>query len=247
MTSRRAILSLCGFIALLVLAEVAGQFNLLGDGWPPLTEVLSYLKDPDTGGVVLDALGVTLIEAGTGFVIGSVVAVALGLTTLLLPPLQPGIDRLAAIVNSIPLIALGPILFTTVGPGASPTIIATMSAGFVVFVAATSGVGSVPPALTAMFAALGSSRLKQVVLLSLPHAVPTLIDGVCLAAPAAVLGAILGEWFGADQGIGVMLIGAMQSFNVDELWSAALVASAASLVCYLILSRVRTLAHRRFG
>jgi NitT/TauT family transport system permease protein len=246
MKGQRFALSLCGFAAAVVIAQLVGEYRVLGDGWPPLSQVIGYLGDPQTGSPVFSALGRTFVEAGEGFVLGTLAAVGLACLGLVLPPLQPGIDRFAVIVNSVPLIALGPILVTTVGPNASPLVIATMSAGFVVFVAATSGLTSVSPTLLAVFDAMGSSKAKRVARLNFPHAVPLLIDGLCLAAPAAVLGAILGEWFGAEQGIGVVLIGAMQNYNVDELWAAALLASAASLTAYLALTQLRTVARRRF-
>lgn len=246
MKRRRLALSLCGFAAAVVIAQLVGEYRVLGNGWPPLSDVISYLDDPQTGSPVFDALGYTVVEAGEGFMLGTLFAVGLACLALVLPPLQPGIDRFAAIVNSVPLIALGPILVTTAGPNSSPLVIAAMSAGFVVFVAATSGLTSVPPTLVAVFDAMGSSKARRVARLNFPHAVPLLVDGLCLAAPAAVLGAILGEWFGAERGIGVVLIGAMQNYDVDELWAAALLASAASLIAYLVLTQLRTVARRKF-
>lgn len=246
MKGRQPVLSLCGFLIAVLLAQLVGEYQWFGDGWPPLTDVIRYLNDSQTGGAVFQALGHTLIEAGEGFGLGTLIALGLASIALVLPALQPGIDRLAAIISSFPLIALGPILVTTVGPSSSPLIIATVSAGFVVFVSASSGLSSPPATLVEAFDAMGSSRTKRTALLNFPHAVPLLVDGLCLAAPAAVLGAILGEWFGAERGIGVLLIGAMQNYDVDELWAAALVASAASLIAYLVLTQLRTLAHWRF-
>jgi NitT/TauT family transport system permease protein len=73
-----------------------------------------------------------------------------------------------------------------------------------------------------------------------------LIDGLALAAPAAVLGAVVGEWFGAPRGLGVLLVSSMQNFQTDLMWAAALSAAVISLTAYAALAGLRVAAARRF-
>ena len=75
---------------------------------------------------------------------------------------------------------------------------------------------------------------------------PELVDGLRLAAPAALVGAIFGEWFGADSGLGLLLITSMQNFRIDLLWATALLGVAASLIAYGGFSLARWAAWRRY-
>ena len=72
-------------------------------------------------------------------------------------------------------------------------------------------------------------------------------DGLKLAAPAALAGAVFGEWYGAERGLGVLLITAMQGGRADRLWAASLLSAACGLTAYGLLARSRMAAVRRFG
>jgi ABC-type nitrate/sulfonate/bicarbonate transport system permease component len=97
-----------------------------------------------------------------------------------------------------------------------------------------------------VFAVLGAGRSTTLLRLLLPAGLPLIVDGLTLAAPAAVLGAVIGEWFGARRGVGVLLVSAMQNVQIPLLWAAALAAAALSLLAYLLLVGLRGLVNRRF-
>jgi NitT/TauT family transport system permease protein len=231
---------------LLVLVEVVGRLGLAGPGWPPLTAVLGYVADP----AARQLLGRSLLATGTaalaGFLLGGVVALLVAVLSALVPAAGPGIDRLAAVVHAVPLIALGPLLITTAGREATPTLVAALAAGFALFVAATSALGAASDAQRDVFAVLGASRVATLLRLQLPAGLPLIVDGLTLAAPAAVLGAVVGEWFGARRGLGVLLVSSMQNVRIDQLWAAALTAAAMSLLAYVLLVALRAAVARRF-
>jgi NitT/TauT family transport system permease protein len=161
--------------------------------------------------------------------------------------LRQGLDRFAAILNAVPTIALAPLLITTVGRQSTPAVIAALSVGFVMFVSMTSGFANTSAAHRDLFTVFGSGRLQRLGRLELPRAVPAFFDGLTLAAPAAVLGATIGEWFGAPMGLGLLIVSAMQNYQMPLLWSAALAATLLSLAAYLVLVQVQRLAVRRFA
>jgi ABC-type nitrate/sulfonate/bicarbonate transport system permease component len=240
-------LAAAGVLVVLGLAEVIGRTGLGGVGWPPISEVALYLTEPSAQGLLGRALAATGAAAGAGFVLGTVVALLVTAVGALLPGLAPGLDRLAAVVHAVPLIAVGPLLITIAGRDATPTLVAALAAGFAVFVAATSALAATNAAQRDVFSVLGAGRLVTLLRLQLPAGIPLIVDGLTLAAPAAVLGAVIGEWFGARRGIGVLLVSSMQNLQVNQLWAAALTAAAVSLLAYVLLVALRGVVNQRFS
>jgi len=236
-----------GALLLVVLAQLIGQFELAGKSWPPLTEVLAYASSLTGASLIWRNLLVTLSAAAQGFVLGTAVAVIGATMALVVPLLRPGLDRFAAILNAVPTIALAPLLITTAGREGTPAVIAALSVGFVMFVSMTSGFANTSPAHQDLLTVFGSSRMRRLTLLELPRAVPAFFDGLALAAPAAILGATIGEWFGAPQGIGLLLVSAMQNYQMALMWSAALAATVVSLFAYLAFVQIQRMAVRRFA
>lgn len=246
-TSRAVPSAAAGVLVLIVAAELVGRSGVAGPSWPPLTQVAEHLLDPDRRATVARAASTTLTSAARGLLFGVVLAAAAAVVGLLLPPLRPGLDRLAALLHAVPVIALAPLLITTVGREQTPTVVAGLGVGFVMFVAFSSGLGLGGHRSTRddVFDVLGANRVRRMLRLQLPGSLPTVFDGLTLAAPAAVLGATIGEWFGAPRGLGVLIVSAMQNFQVTLLWSAAACATALSLVAYGLTTALQRLVVRR--
>ncbi|TDD91862.1 ABC transporter permease subunit [Actinomadura rubrisoli] len=245
-TARGLGTSVLGVAILLGLFEAVGRTGVAGETWPPLSSVLAYSVDEPGRVVLARATKATVAEASAGLLIGvlaGVVAAGLG---LLVPWLRTGMSQLAILLSTLPLIALGPVLVTTVGNERTPAVIAALGSGFAVFVAMSSAFSRPATDLDDLFQVLGASRTSTMVRLRAPAAVPAFLDGLALAAPAALLGAVVGEWFGAPRGIGLLLVSSMQNFEVVQLWAAALCVSAVSLAAYGTLSGVRRASVRRF-
>jgi NitT/TauT family transport system permease protein len=235
-----------GVLVLLVAWEAVGRARLLGITFPALSEVLGVLADPSRLALFRRAVAATAEAAGTGYVLGAVLGAAIAVAAHFLPILRPGLDRFAAFANAIPGIALGPILIVTIGRGSAPAALATLHVYFLVYVATTSGLHAPRAAHQDVFSALGSGRVRRFASLEFPAALPTLVTALKLCAPAALLGAILGEWFGAERGLGVLIVNAMQNFQIPLLWSAVVLAAALSLACYGALAVAERAVAERF-
>ncbi len=235
-----------GLLVLLVAWEAVGRARLLGLTFPPLSEVLAVLADPSRLALFQRAVLATAEAAGIGYVLGAVLGAAMAVAVHFLGVLRPGLDRFAAFANAIPGIALGPILIVTIGRGAAPTALATLHVYFLVYVATTSGLQAPRAAHQDVFSSLGASRLRRFASLEFLAALPTVVTALKLCAPAALLGAILGEWFGAERGLGVLIVNAMQNFQIPLLWSAVVLAAALSLACYGALALAERAVADRF-
>lgn len=246
-TPRRVLAAVAGAIVVIVLAELVGRFQLAGRAWPPLSDVVAFATTPTTWSLISRNAVVTLTSAGIGFVLGVGVALVGAVLALVIPMLRPGLDRFAAILHAVPTIALAPLLITTAGRENTPAIIAALGVAFLMFVTMTSAFASVPPSFSDVFTVMGADRRRRLLRLDLPRAVPAFLDGLTLSAPAAILGATIGEWFGAPRGLGLVLVSAMQNYQMTLLWTAAIVATLASLAAYLVFVQLQRVASRRFA
>jgi NitT/TauT family transport system permease protein len=237
----RALQGTVGIAAYLVLWEIAGRRQWLGTTFPPLSKVVDTITGGPRQAVIRRALSTTCRSALTGFAVGIVAAVLGAVVSVVVPKLRTGVGQLATIVHATPVIALAPLFIVTLGREQTPIAIAAFASGFAMFVAATSATEAARAQQQDVFTALGSSRGRRLVSLQLPAAIPGLVDGLRLAAPAAVLGAVLGEWFGAPRGLGVLIVSAMQNYQINLLWAAALLAALVSMIsfgAFTLLSRI---------
>jgi NitT/TauT family transport system permease protein len=115
------------------------------------------------------------------------------------------------------------------------------------FVSTYVGLTSPPSAGLDVVQAHGGSRWHVLTAVRLPAAMPSIVDGLRLAAPAALAGAVFGEWYGAPRGLGVLLVSAMQNANPQRLWAASLLAVALAGLLYAVLSIVAKWVTKRFG
>jgi NitT/TauT family transport system permease protein len=93
----------------------------------------------------------------------------------------------------------------------------------------------------------GASAGKRLLHLELPAALPHLASGLKAAVSASFLGAILGEWFGAPQGLGLVILNAMQNFQIRLMWAAVVVAAVMSLTAFLAAAGLERVVARRFA
>jgi ABC-type nitrate/sulfonate/bicarbonate transport system permease component len=240
-------LGVLGIGMFLLLWQIIGAYRLAGLTWPPLTDVIDTLTDPNRTGVFLRGAKATYSSAAIGFTLGTALGLAVATGVHLAPPLRLGMDRLASVVNALPGIALGPILIVTLGPAAAPVALASIGVFFLTYVAARSGFGNAAQANQDLFTVLGAQRVQRLWRLELPAAVPTIASGARLSLGAAMIGAVLGEWFGAPHGLGLIVIGAMQNFQIPLLWCAVLLIAAASLVVYAAATVLEAAVYRTFG
>lgn len=243
----RAVLGVAGMAAFVALWEVAGRNEWLGRTFVPLSDVADAVLSEQRRDTLLGAFVATAGSAAWGLLIGVTVALGAAMLAVATPPLKPGLDRLAAAVHALPLIAMAPLFIVTLGRDRTAAAIAAMGAGFAMFVAATSAFESARPSHHDVLTVLGSGRVKRFRSLQLPAALPGLVDGLRLAAPAAIIGAVIGEWFGAPRGLGVLIVSAMQNFQIPLLWAAALLAAMLSMIVYGLLSALAVSVGRRWG
>ena len=219
---------LAALVAWELLARVMeGSFLLAGP-----VAIVAYLAD--NAGLMMRALGVTLWSASLGFVFGNLAAIALAALAILIPRLEGTIATLALVVFCLPLVATGPILRVLYGSGIGPQVtLAAVACYYTTFVPLLVGLRAAPASWFDLVASYGRGGWSKLVHVRAMASVPYLIAGLQIAAPAAFLGAMIGEFTGAERGMGVLAIRAMRALDVDATWALATIASAVAICVYL--------------
>jgi NitT/TauT family transport system permease protein len=179
----------------------------------------------------------TMEEAILGFLIGVaggvVLGVLLGQVRFLSDVLSPYIKA----VNALPRIVLGSIFLIFLGLGApSKIVLAAFLVFFVVFFNAFQGVREVDGNLVNNVRILGASRLQVVRNVVIPSALTWIIASLHVAFGFAVIGAIVGEFLGAQHGLGVIIADAQNNFDADGIFAGMVIIGVIALVAEWLIS-----------
>lgn len=222
---RSATYGIAGLAAVLALWWLLTLTVLADARIPTPPEVVSAAVDRGWG-FYATHFGMTLQEAGVGFAYGTGAAIVLAAVTLLLPVTRTLIIQVAVISYCIPLVAIAPVLFIVIGsPDAgersgTATALAALSVFFTTVVGTVLGLDSADRAALDVVRVYGGRRVHQLTKVQLISALPSILAALRIAAPLALLGAILGEYVGGvQQGVAVTLKIAQQNVDVAGAWA----------------------------
>jgi ABC-type nitrate/sulfonate/bicarbonate transport system permease component len=188
------------------------------------------------------AIGATSLAAGEGYLIGNGIAIVLALIVLLLPRTEGFATQLAVVTSCLPLTAIGPLvaIMSQAGTRVTSVFLAALSVVFTTVIGAILGLKSANRTQLDVISAYGGSRFTQIRKVRLIAALPSLLAALKIAAPAAFLGAVLGEYFlvGVDSGIGILLLNAQFYNDATRVWVLALTSGAVAGLAYFLIDRI---------
>ena len=203
--------------------------------------VLLTLFDPENVNQLWLAGLVTLRSAALGFLIGGGVGFGLALLMDQARAVERSLLPYVIASQMIPAIALGPIFYSVLrDENLARALIAAYVTFFPVTVNTLRGLRSVDPNALALMASYASSRRQVYTMLRIPAALPYLFQALKIAATASVIGAIVVELMGAQQGIGVTILRTQYygPANAYKLWGAIVVASVLGLALFQAVALV---------
>ena len=226
----RTLVPLISSLLLLALWSALSQVPRLGTVVPAPWVVAGQLWN-DLGFYPRNIL-VTAHSALLGYLWGNAVGIALVVATLPFPRLQALVERIAIGAVALPLIAVAPILAIAFSGNMPSIILAAQAVIFPTVVATAVGLRAIDRSSVEVILAAGGSQWAALRLARLPAAVPSIVAGLQIAAPSALLGAIIGEFFGGFDGLGVAMVQAQGAFNVPRAWGIAIVIAAMAAGVY---------------
>jgi ABC-type nitrate/sulfonate/bicarbonate transport system permease component len=181
------------------------------------------------------ALRTTLGEAAWGFLWGNLAAVALATMVAMAPATERLVLRLSLVFYCLPLVAVGPVLRVIFGFSSGPQIpLRALAVFYTTLVPLLVGLRAIPAGWSELVASYGRGRFTALVVVRARASVPYLAAGLQVAVPAAFLGALVGEFTGAERGMGILIIHALRSLDTDGLWALAAISAVTSVVGYVL-------------
>ena len=237
-------------VRLLTLVVIIGGWQLFTDwkivdpfffGQPTgiVSRISDWVHHGTAYGSLWEQIGVTMKEALLGFVYGVLAGVILGVLLGQVRFLADVIGPYIKVANAIPRIVLGSIFVVWLGLGTTSKVaLAAVLVFFVVFFNAFQGTREVNQQLVNNVSVLGASRFQTVRHVVLPSSLTWIIASLHVAFGFAVIGAIVGEYLGAQKGLGLVISTAQNNFDPNGVFGAMLIIAAIALAAEALISQL---------
>ena len=237
LVTRSSVLTVLGALAVFLLLWRA--IVLIG-GYPPFIlpapeVVFGRFVDAIVDGTIWPHLATTLQEVALGFIVGAGSGVVIGYVLARSALVERLISPYLVAAQAVPILALAPLLALWFGPGLlSKVVICSLIVFFPVAISTLVGIRSVDPRLLELGRSLRATRRQELTTLEIPAALPNILGGMRVGVTLAVVGAIVGEWAGAERGLGVLINLARGSlFDIPLMFAALLTLALLGIGLYL--------------
>jgi NitT/TauT family transport system permease protein len=227
------------FVGVIGLWEVAVRTPVL----PPPSAIIEALGENWSAGrwPLFESVRNTLLEAILGLLIGTTLGILLGAAVARWQTARDSVLPMAVAVNAIPIIAFAPIMnlwFGVLNP-LSKAAIAAVLVFFPIFINVVRGLSSVSPASLELMRSYAAGEWTILAKLRVPNALPFFLTGLKVSIVLALIGAIVGEYFGgASNVIGRIVVQSASALRWDVSWAAIILGSAAGIILYLAVLAV---------
>ena len=226
-----------GLVLLVVVWQIVGMtmFQQSGSVPPPTKVIHALTKDPS---LYWDNLSATIGGAVQGWLWGNVLAIGLAFFVLVLPVFEKPATQVGVVSYCLPAVAIGPLFAIVFDASTARVVLAALAVFLTTLIGALVGLRSADPTMLDVVHAYGGGSVNKLTKVRLRASLPSLFAGLRIAAPAAVLGAIIGEYSGAEHGIGVAMIISQSRLDAPATWALALAATAVAGIGYGITALV---------
>lgn len=173
---------------------------------------------------------VTVMEAAIGIMLSLILALVLGILMDCFPLIRHGIYPLLVVTQTVPMIVMAPIIIIYMGFGIAPKILTViLMCFFPIAVSFSDGLSQVDEEYVHLVRSYGAGRLSAYRLVKIPAAIPALISGLKVSATYSISGAVVGEWIGAQEGLGYYLLRVKNGYMLDRVFACVLIIIILSL------------------
>jgi len=201
---------------------------------PSPETVAARLVEAWAAGTMTPHVLATLSEIGWGFLVGASLGVLIGYLLARSPLAERLLSPYLVAAQATPILALAPLLVLWLGTGlAAKVVICALIVFFPVVVATIVGIRAVDSRLLELGRSLRATRWQVVRHLEIPAALPQILGGMRVGATLAVIGAIVGEWAGADRGLGYLInLSRSSLFDIPLMFATLVTIAAIGVLLY---------------
>lgn len=233
------VISLAG--AVLIWAALAKLLNLPAFILPGPGLVWQRFVKSLLDGQLLRHTAATLLEVLSGLLLGGLTATLLGYLLAKSPALEKLIAPYLVASQSIPIVAIAPLLVIWFGPGLfSKVLICSLIVFFPVLINTVVGLREVPQDLRDLMRSLDATPLQTAWKLEIPAALPIFLGGLRVGATLSVIGAVVGELVGADQGLGFLINVGRGQYDTALVFVAVIVLIVLAMTLYGLVLLIET-------
>lgn len=222
-------------VSLLFFRTISGRPGAV----PPPIDVARQLGSDLVDSVYWTAIAQTGLAALKGYVIGNLIAFFLAFIVLVVPWFDGIATQLAVVCSCVPVTAVAPIvvLLSREGSRSTSVFLAALSVIFTTVIGTLVGLRAASSAQLDVVRAYGGGRIVQLRKVRLIAALPSIMAALKIGAPAAFLGAVVGEYFvvGVDSGLGILLLAAQATAGSVKLWAIGIICGAVAGLAYLLI------------
>jgi ABC-type nitrate/sulfonate/bicarbonate transport system permease component len=178
----------------------------------------------------------TVLETTAGFILATLLGIAVSSLMTIFPYLKRTFYPFLIFSQTVPLIAVAPLLLLWLGYGLLPKIIIVILVCFFpVAINLLEGLELSDRDLLNLLRSMGASNRQIFIRIRWPQAMPSFFAGLKIAATYSVMAAVIGEWLGASQGLGVYLTRSSNSFLTDRVFAAIIAITILSFLYYALI------------
>ncbi len=193
---------------------------------------------------LLKHIATTLLETGVGFILGVVIGCFIAILLWWSPFLSKVSEPYLVVLNSLPKIALGPVIIIWAGAGVRAIIFMALAISMIVTVLEMlNGFNSTDAELIKMLKTFGASRLQIFTKVVLPYNIQTLFNSLKINIGLSLVGVIAGEFLVSKAGLGYLIVYGGQVFKMDLVMASVIILAVAAAILYeiiVILQKVTT-------
>lgn len=183
--------------------------------------------------LILTHAGVTLFETVAGFAIAAVTGVGTALMIFYSRLFERAIYPLLVALQTIPKVALAPLLVLYLGYGYAPKLfLSFLLAFFPVVIATVVGLNSLDKTMVSLVRSMGANEWQTFIKVRLPAALPSLFGGLKVGISLSVIGAVIGEYVAAEKGLGYLQLQASSQFDTTLSFAAMIVIAALGVITF---------------
>ena len=196
----------------------------------------------ESRGLLLEHALPTAGEALVGFLCAAVAGALSGLLINRSSLAERSLYPWLVVSQTLPIIAIAPILVTWFGYGPTPKVmVVTLFCFFPITVATVDGLRAIDPDLIRLMRSFGAGRGRTFWMVEVPGVLPFLFGGVRLAVTYCVIGAVIGEWVGSSEGLGFLMIQDKAQFEIPRLFAEIALLSVMGVSLFLLVALAQRL------